>query len=739
MNKIKYFIAILSISNFAFGDETVIRQLGCNGLVKKNGTAGTYVLKQSCKLTKISRPIQGISIEIASSNIKLDCSGNIFDGNNQPNAGLKITNYSLNENFKQVKNVVVKDCVFQNYGKQGISVATNFVGAKVSRFFGGISLTDLVQADGSTKLQQQSRNAENIKFDQVTVRNNAEEGIYFFAADNSQLINSRVTGNGGVGIYLEAGTKENIIKNNIITGNGRLYQREGIAVDSSYRNLIEGNTLAYNVAGGIFLYRNSWEQPESMVSHPRPTKTYGNLIKNNTFENMRVGVWVASRQSLDYSTHSLEWGEASPYTEQMKGYHYFSPTQTKDIYKPRPRKHFQYNLDGRQRFLIDEVEDTTISNNIFRNVKGYTASLTTLRVIDGKISDKPYPFFVHPIMVEGDNNLVVGNKFYGQELTPKYSLIGVKTAYRHTLGLPLKGNFVIANTYNDSEITLARDVLLRGDEGTLLSNKLLCSNLSMCQKKYSNVEKKAFACSGTLGCKATICGEDSIISARATCNINNKVPASENLLAQTPWNFINVKNTAGDGNCTTATSLSYKDSNFLDIAGTQRSMTCISPTGKGCSLMGEAFCAKPVSLKVTENCRITSKDGTVLKNTNDALGCLTECHKALTDKVGTCIYDSAHILHKVSESSFGSCQILGKESVSMVEEKYKDGEIQSIRIEKRNPRFTKMNMSFNECKSACPNLAAQINYRTSPEMPHTKFSGEYGCFYGGYLIQEGKI
>jgi parallel beta-helix repeat protein len=124
---------------------------------------------------------------------------------------------------------------------------------------------------------------------------------------------------GGVGVYLEAGSKDNVIEHSSIIRNGfgevtpegvpfsfggldfryRATGREGIAVDGSRNNRITNNLINLNSAGGIFLYKNCGEY----VSE-RPdtwwTRRYGadgNVIEGNVISYGPNGVWIGSRMA----------------------------------------------------------------------------------------------------------------------------------------------------------------------------------------------------------------------------------------------------------------------------------------------------------------------------------------------------------------------------------------------------------------------------------------------------------
>ncbi len=126
-----------------------------------------------------------------------------------------------------------------------------------------------------------------------------------------------VAGSGAVGVYLEAGSKDNVIENSRIHNNGfgnvvpegvpivvngteLRYEstgREGIAIDGSRDNIVRNNWIAGNSAGAIFLYKNCGEdatsQPNShWVRHYGAT---GNLITGNFISTEKNGIWVGSR------------------------------------------------------------------------------------------------------------------------------------------------------------------------------------------------------------------------------------------------------------------------------------------------------------------------------------------------------------------------------------------------------------------------------------------------------------
>jgi hypothetical protein len=129
-----------------------------------------------------------------------------------------------------------------------------------------------------------------------------------------------IAGAGSVGIYLEAGSKDNLVEGNDIQRNGykdvygegavfdlgggrtvRYHStgREGIAIDGSRDNVVRDNTLGLNANGGILVYKNCGEFATTEPGQwwTRPYGADGNVIEGNRFVAERYGVWVGSRMS----------------------------------------------------------------------------------------------------------------------------------------------------------------------------------------------------------------------------------------------------------------------------------------------------------------------------------------------------------------------------------------------------------------------------------------------------------
>jgi parallel beta-helix repeat protein len=222
------------------------------------------------------------AIVIRKSHVDLDCNGAIIDGQNKIKVGIFIKGKSL-------RDITVRNCTIKNFNGAGVMIAS------------GVRLKQDGDRDEYYRVAPKS-----IILDKLLVENNGRVGVYFNAyVAESVLSNSVVRNSKGVGVYLSQGSSNNKLDSNVIEGNGasgkRSSLREGVAIDSSARNLIQGNTFIDNAAGGIFLYKNCGEKFSTGRSVLRWQSSDENLIKNNKFVGGRIGVWVASRQSRDLS------------------------------------------------------------------------------------------------------------------------------------------------------------------------------------------------------------------------------------------------------------------------------------------------------------------------------------------------------------------------------------------------------------------------------------------------------
>ena len=223
------------------------------------------------------------------------------------------------------------------------------------------------------------------------------------------LRNLHVEGAGSAGIYLEAGSKDNVVENNDIVNNGYRENgpngqffdfgnlsvyfwgpgREGLAIDGSRNNRVVNNRFSGNSAGAIFLYKNCGEFVDS-----RPERWFqrrygadGNLIEGNTIDGEDIGVWIASRM-----------GENT------------EPMQCSDP---------AYIDEGLIRVSLDQADDNVVRANVFNDV-------------------------TYGIRVEDDHAVLEDNEFTGSD--PAQQAIIVGTRFRTPeLGLPVDGTTITGN------------------------------------------------------------------------------------------------------------------------------------------------------------------------------------------------------------------------------------------------------------------------------------------------------
>jgi parallel beta-helix repeat protein len=164
----------------------------------------------------------------------------------------------------------------------------------------------------------------NITIEDSTIMNSRGVGVFVNGyIEGVTLRNLHVEGAGSTGIYLEAGSRNNVVEDSTIVHNGFRENspagdpftiggttlwfwgtgREGLAIDGSRFNVVRNNTFQSNTAGGIFLYTNCGEfvtsRPERWFQ--RRYGADGNIIENNTFIDEDNGVWIGARMSENIS------------------------------------------------------------------------------------------------------------------------------------------------------------------------------------------------------------------------------------------------------------------------------------------------------------------------------------------------------------------------------------------------------------------------------------------------------
>ena len=221
------------------------------------------------------------------------------------------------------------------------------------------------------------------------------------------ILDNVVQGAGSSGIYLEGGSRRNLVQGNQILDNGFRENgpggqrtsfggldlwfwgvgREGISVDGSSENRIADNLFRGNSAGGVFLYKNCGEYPSSGRYFERRTPAADNTIEGNRFEGGRNGVWVGSRMSEN--------------------------TLPMDCTDPA------YVQTGFVRIVLDHAPRNVIRANTFVEV-------------------------TYGVRVEDDDTTVAGNAFEGSA-ADRWAVIVGTTERTTVLGQPVTGTVLTAN------------------------------------------------------------------------------------------------------------------------------------------------------------------------------------------------------------------------------------------------------------------------------------------------------
>lgn len=336
----------------------------------------TSHLDPSCTWTR--------GVRILASNVTLDCQGARLYGPDRQR-GIEISAPT----DTALSNITVRNC-------------------EIEGFLNNIRVT----RDGFRDLAEgvEYENAfSNITIEDSTLLNSRGVGIFVDGYVSGVTIRRlHIEGSGSSGIYLEHGSKDNVVTDNDVVNNGfgengQFWQqfdqsgmsniwfygtgREGLSIDGSRFNTVTNNRFSGNAFGAIFLYKNCGE-----FVNLRPQRWFvrrygadGNTIANNTFTGGTTGIWVAARMGEN-----------------------IAPMDCSDP---------QYQSG----YALDYADDNVIRDNVFQNV-------------------------THGIRVEDDDNQILNNQFNGDG-AQQAVVIGtpVRTSALHQ---PVTGTIVTGNVAN---------------------------------------------------------------------------------------------------------------------------------------------------------------------------------------------------------------------------------------------------------------------------------------------------
>jgi parallel beta-helix repeat protein len=349
--------------------------IGCDQADRQVTIAVSSHLDPSCTWTR--------GVEIVASDVVLDCQGAHIAAPDR-RTGILITapvDVALS-------NIVVRNC-------------------HVEGFLNNVRITREGFRDLAEGMEYDHAYADIVIEDSVLL-NSRGVGVFVdgYVTDVT-LRNLHIEGSGSAGIYLEAGSKDNLVENNQIVNNGYSENgpngqffgdtsiwfwgtgREGLAIDGSRNNRVVGNFFSGNSAGAIFLYKNCGE-----FVNQRPERWWhrrygadGNVIEDNTIVGEDNGVWIGSR--MGENTWPMDCSDPA------------------------------YISSGLTRVVLDYADDNVVRANIFENV-------------------------TYGVRVEDDGAVVADNEFSGAD--PAQQAVIVGTRFRTpTLGLPVAGTTITGN------------------------------------------------------------------------------------------------------------------------------------------------------------------------------------------------------------------------------------------------------------------------------------------------------
>ncbi len=332
---------------------------------------------------------------ITSSDTTLDCNGAQLIPANPDHASVTVKG--------EIENVTVKNCY--SLGGRGINVRGP------------------ARLEGESHQDLRDRSPRDVVVRNVLSSGSTNCGIYFHHHTvGAVLADSIVEDNNRVGIYFGAESQGHTIRNCLVRGNGYYFEdgsaetgwhrREGLAVDASAGNLIEDNHFDANAFGGIFLYKNCWEYAESQPnSWQRIQHSSDNTIRNNTFTDMDIGVWVAARQSRNLLF--MYCGDPTPYE---------NPIWIEDVFDedtPVFRSTFPVEYMPFVGIWPDFAEDNLIEGNTFEDVR------------------------LAGVRIEDDRTRVTGNLFVGD-----FDFLFLGAPFRaRLLGQPVRGTIIRGNHF----------------------------------------------------------------------------------------------------------------------------------------------------------------------------------------------------------------------------------------------------------------------------------------------------
>lgn len=325
--------------------------------------------------------------EIKASEVVLDCRGAVIDGRDQPGAGIEVSTPA----DVDLTGVTIRNCTVRGFVNSMKLTRVGFRSLPAGREY--------------------DHRLSGVLLERNRVSGSHGVGIFVDGyVTRTTIRRSSITQAGSAGIYLEAGSADNVVEHNVLRENGFVQNgpggqlftfaghqfrfwgtgREGLAIDGSRRNRISDNSFEGNSAGSIFLYTNCGE-----FVHQRPDRwfprRYGadeNVIERNSFSGGINGVWVGSR--MGENTSPMDCSDPAYVDEPLT------------------------------RVVLDRAAGNIVRNNRFRNV-------------------------TYGVRVEDDRTRVTGNQFTGSSNGQWAVIVGTRLRTQ-VLQRPVRDTTIIGNT-----------------------------------------------------------------------------------------------------------------------------------------------------------------------------------------------------------------------------------------------------------------------------------------------------
>ncbi|TXH72707.1 MAG: right-handed parallel beta-helix repeat-containing protein [Thiothrix sp.] len=224
----------------------------------------------------------------------------------------------------------------------------------------------------------QSTATTGVLIENMNFLNPKGTAVYVWVGNSKvTLRKSRITAAQGPAVYLDTGSFGNIIANNVIMNSGFLDPqgkpkqgrglREAIAVDGSYDNRINRNTLTGNARGGVHLYANCGEKVSTDPSYvPRIFEAERNLIRNNLIENNGAGGAIEIGKRVDWNLE--DWDCAKPvYASFLTFKYYWDNSGYNRVEANRGNGSIQVRTDNNT--LTNNVQPVEV-DSVVRRLKG---------------------------------------------------------------------------------------------------------------------------------------------------------------------------------------------------------------------------------------------------------------------------------------------------------------------------------------------------------------------------------